>query len=212
MTQNSSSRKKSELALYSGCCQCLGFLSELTAIHTAIDEPERSVPENDSDVSLRLRKAYFHITAVLCWPIDTLIVHVMGPDIRTAQRHLDPIVSEFLHDASSGEGPDAERRSRKASTSLLGAVCHPTPQILIHSRHVGGLAPQDPIPCLAALLVMLAALVVNYCTALQALAARMAIGNLPVLADVQLRIQDMMVSVSAKDFLKALDEDDPLED
>ena len=194
MTERSSPLRGVELDLYSGCRRWLVLLSELVAKHTKIDAPERRPCDVDADISLRLRKSYFHINAIIAWPVDTLIIHVMGPDIRTAQRQLDPIVSDFLQNPSSATRIRVPRTSHTSSRSLLGSVSHPTPQTLIHPRHLGGLDHAETIPCLAVLFHSLAELTLNYSTALGALADRLDRGDMQELADILARAKDEIAS------------------
>ena len=113
MTEGSSPRSELQHALYSGCRQWLVLLSEFVAMHTTIDAPAQQASDVNTDISFRLRKAYFHVDAILAWPIDTLIVHVMGPEIRTALRYLEPIVSEFLQDSVQRQRSDRTARASR---------------------------------------------------------------------------------------------------
>lgn len=90
------SRQEAVRRLYSDCNAELGCLRKLNAIHLTIDYPERTGTNSETELVLRLRKVFFHIRAVTNWPVDTDILHVMGPDIRAAMEHLDPIVVENM--------------------------------------------------------------------------------------------------------------------
>ncbi len=115
--------------LGSRCHRLKQVLSELTALHIRIDLPERQL-NPDSETALRLRKAYYHIRAVVGWPVDTLILHVVGPDVRAAQSHLYPIVSRFLHEPTDAGSTTSARRNHKSSRTQLVAFSHPSPQVL----------------------------------------------------------------------------------
>ena len=195
MTEPSPQPVDAAAALHAGCRRWVVLLSELTALHVAIDTPERQAAAADEGISLRLRKAYFHVVAVLDWPIDTLIVHVMGPEIRTAMRHLTPIVSEFLDDPTSAESTRTSERPGEASRRLLDAVSHPTPQVLIHPRHLGGLAHAEPGPCFTLLYGLLADLTFSYATALGALAERLNDSRVQDVTAIIVRCGEEMASV-----------------
>ena len=195
MTAPSPQPADAVVALHAGCRRWLALLSELTALHVAIDTPERQPGGTDEDIPLRLRKAYFHVVAVLDWPIDTLIVHVMGPEIRTAMRHLTPIVSGFMHDPTSTEATRTSQRPVEASRKLLDAVSHPTPQILIHPRHLGGLGHTEPGPCFTSLYGLLADLTFSYAVALGALADRLEAPSGPDITDIIVRCGEEIASV-----------------
>ena len=122
------------LDLGSRCRRLIQVLSELTQLHIRIDQPEGQ-PNPETDTALRLRKAFHHIRAVTSWPVDTLILHAMGPDIRTAQAHLHPIISEHLDDSANAPNTAFAHRNRE----LLEALSHPTPQVLIRPKSVSGL-------------------------------------------------------------------------
>lgn len=147
------------------CRRLMQILGELTELHTRVDPPERQ-STSETETVLRLRKAYHHIRAVTGWPVDTLILHAMGPDIRTAQAHLRPIVAEFLDDSDDSGSAASVRRNRESNRELLEAICHPTPQVLTKPKHLGGLAPGGHVMSLATLFVVLAELSCNYNTAL----------------------------------------------
>ena len=195
MTEPSPQPVDAVAALHAGCRRWLVLLSELTVLHVAIDTPERQAAAADEGISLRLRKAYFHVAAVLDWPIDTLIVHVMGPEIRTAMRHLTPIVSEFLYDLTSTGATRTSQRPAEASRRLLDAVSHPTPQVLIHPRHLGGLAHAEPGPCLTLLYGLLADLTFSYATALGALAERLNDSKMQDITAIIVRCGEELASV-----------------
>ena len=195
MTEPSPQPVDAVAALHAGCCRWVVLLSELTALHVAIDTPERQAAAADEGLSLRLRKAYFHVVAVLDWPIDTLIVHVMGPEIRTAMRHLAPIVSEFLYDPTSSGATRTFERPGEASRRLLETVSHPTPQVLIHPRHLGGLAHAEPGPCFTLLYGLLADLTFSYATALGALAERLNDSKMQDITAIIVRCGEELASV-----------------
>lgn len=211
MTEGSSPRSELQHALYSGCRQWLVLLSEFVAMHTTIDAPAQQASDVNTDISFRLRKAYFHVDAILAWPIDTLIVHVMGPEIRTALRYLEPIVSEFLQDSSSANGAIAQLERRETSSTLLNVLVHPTTQTLIRSRYRGGLAPGESILCLAELYGLLAKLTINYGVALEALADQFGRGATQELADIMAQVSDEMASAPLNELRECLDLGDSAE-
>ena len=189
------------MELASRCQRLMQALSKLTRLHAQIDQPEQLT---DRDVTaLRLRKAYSHVKAVIGWPVDTLILHAMGPDIRAAQSHLHPIVSQFLYGSDDGDDATSARDSVKFSRPLLEAFSHPSPQVLIRRRHQGGLAPGSVIECLATLAILLAELAGNYCTALCALAQELGNGDSAALLEVLQRIGNEIDSMPSYDVLEA---------
>lgn len=146
-------------------------------MHVEIDPAERQASTTDEEIALRLRKAYFHIAAVLDLPFDTPIdgqvLHFVGPDIRTAMRHLTPIASRYIQDQIGVEATRTARQRRELTRRLLDACSHPTPQTLILPRHLGGLDHADPDAILAQLHDLLATLTLTYVEGLSALADRL---------------------------------------
>lgn len=199
---HSTAQDQVALELASSCHRLKQILIDLIELHAQIDQPEQIT---DRDLTaLRLRKAYHHIRAVIGWPVDTLILHAMGPDIRAAQSHLYPIVSQYLHESNGGNEPATARGNLEFSRTLLEAFSHPSPQVLIRRRHQGGLAPGYIIECLATLAILLAELTDNYCTALGALAQELGNGDSAALLEVFQRIGNEIDSIPIADDLEAL--------
>ena len=175
------------VGLASSCYRLKQILSELTELHVRIDQPERQ-PGLHADTALRLRKAYHHIRAIIGWPVDTLILHAMGPDIRAAQSHLYPIVISFLHEPGYPDDLAPVRGNFELSRELLDAFSHPSPQVLLRPRHLGGLEPGSVIERMATLFRLLGELALNYCTALDALANELGNGDSTELIEMSQRI------------------------
>ena len=207
MSGLSTAQNQVAIELGSRCHRLKQILSELSELHVQIDRPERQ-PDLDADTALRLRKAYHHIRAVIGWPVDTLILHAMGPDIRTAQSHLYPIVTRFLHEPTTIGDTDPVRGNFEFSRKLLEAFSHPSPQVLIRSRHQGGLAPGSVIECLTTLFKLLAELAVNYYSALEALAHDLGNGDSAALHEVFQRIHDEIEPAPIDDILEAITSND----
>ena len=194
------------IELGSRCRRLIQVLSELAALHTRVDRPEHSDPV--AETALRLRKAYHHIRAVIGWPVNDLILHAMGPDVRSAQAHLRPIVAEFLDEPSRAGRPDAVRPSRDSNRKLLEALCHPSPQVLIRPQHRGGLAPGGHVMNLATVFLLLAELACNYNTALGALTQALDSGETSTLLDLMQRAQVEIDSAPIDQLVESLNAQD----
>lgn len=156
------SRQEAVEHLHSYCTEALECLRKLNGIHLAIDYPERTVSKSEPECVLRLRKVYFHVRAVTFWTVDTDILHVMAPDIRAARKHLEPIVAEKMHRDPSHSVLTERRKYAARKEKLLSRFAHPTPQILIQPRDVGGLGKADAILCLCQLSERLIGVVADY--------------------------------------------------
>ena len=157
-----SSRREAEVWLRSSCERRLGYLKELSAIHLAIDEPKSTIVTSKPEYLLRLRKACFHIRAITSWAVDPDALHVMGPDIRTARKYLEPIVKEQLYDGRSDLELAQQRTFMKRGEQQLIFFSHPTPVTLIQSRDRGGLGKPSTVSVFLKLYMMLSELVVGY--------------------------------------------------
>lgn len=142
-----SSRREAEKWLHAACERCIGYLSELNAIHLAIDGPERAAATSEAEFVLHLRKAYFHVQAITSWTVATDVLHVMGPDIRAASEHLAPVVVRHLY-GDDKAGLEKRRGHVAKQKRRLVRLSHPTSVILIQPRHLGGFGKTDTIVCL----------------------------------------------------------------
>ena len=157
-----SSRQEAEEVLYSACKQCLRNLQELNTIHMAIDYPGRVVASTEPEYIFRLRKVLFHVQAIISWPVDTDILHVMGPDIRAARKQLGPMVNDQSYSGNAKVSSPRRHKNFDRGMDKLARFSHPTPAILIHARDIGGLGRANSIVCLYELYIWLCLMVTEY--------------------------------------------------
>ena len=206
MTTNQiSSRKEAEEILHARCERCVGYLSELLAIHLAMDCPTRRPIPSEAESVLRLRKVFFHILALTSWGVDTEVIHVMAPDIRAAKEQLEPIVLGQSSDENDIVDHAMQRRTFSDRNAQLAPFSHPTPAILIFSRDVGGLGEGDAILILSNLNLLLAELVVDYCMGLGVVADALYPSKQSEILDVMNRSGEDFGSLSVKEFLPFVD-------
>lgn len=157
--------------LLSACKATIEFLREMNATHLAIDHSESVLTDSEHESVLPLRKASLHIQAITSWPVDTDILHVMGPDIRAASEQLEPSVQKHVYSDSEESVLIAGRRYISKRDQYLEVFSHPTPQVLIRPQHVGGLGRVDVIVPLYKLYELLNGLVCDYGSGLAVLVA-----------------------------------------
>ena len=165
-----SSRREAELWLRSSCERYLGYLKELSAIHLAIDKPKGTIATSESEYVLRLRKACFHIQAITSWIVDSDALHVMGPDIRTARKYLEPMVKEQMYSDRGNRELARQHRYLQEEERQLIFFSHPTPVTLIQSRDRGGLGRPSTVSVFLKLWMMLGELVAGYSLGLEVMA------------------------------------------
>lgn len=153
----------------------LNKLRELIRIHQSIDEPSRSIGEDESDWICRLRKICLHARAIDGWEIDDIdITHVMAPELRAAYVQMDEvwkcIPPEFKRqyglDVMDGDYWGNEKRS-----GLLAIYDHPTPlNLIIGPTALGAFYSGNPDTNYLQLALWLGLLVLGYGGALTYLA------------------------------------------
>ena len=149
----SSSRKAASVLLRSRVEQCVADLRALNGLHIELDCPEHQAHEIQNQITLPLRKVYFHVRAITCWPINDQTLHLVAPDARAAQWQLRPLVQEILQ-CNQKDGLFIEK--------LLALFCHPTPGQLIQPVDAGGFGETDESVYFAKLYMILAMLIVDY--------------------------------------------------
>ena len=149
----SSSRKAAVVPLRSRVEQCVADLRALNGLHIELDRPEHQVHETQNTIILPLRKVYFHLRAITCWPINDQTLHLVAPDARAAQWQLRPLVREILQ---------SDQKDVLFIEKLLALFCHPTPVQLIHSVDAGGFRETDESIYFARLYMVMAGLIADY--------------------------------------------------
>ena len=155
------SRPEAEECLHSACEQSIRHLNELSALHLAIDPPERTPNKSEAECVLRLRKVCLHVRAITSWDISADVLHVMAPDIRAAREQLYAIVLKF-YDGYKDADISKLRRYWAEKEKDLALFSHPTAMALVQGRDVGGFGKADNIVCLHKLYELLAGLVCDY--------------------------------------------------
>ena len=92
--------------LSSGCEQCISCLKDLLRVHIEMDPADRVICLDDEEIVYRLRKVLLHVKAITGWQLDTEVMHVLAPELRTANEQIDLVwkklpkeeLSEFLAD------------------------------------------------------------------------------------------------------------------
>ena len=67
-----------------GCEQCISCLNELVRVHFEMDPADRLIRTDDEEIVYRLRKVLLHVKAITGWQLDTEVMHVLAPELRTA--------------------------------------------------------------------------------------------------------------------------------
>ena len=132
--------------LRSGCEQCISCLKDLLRVHFEMDPADRAVCTDDEEIVYRLRKVLLHVKAITSWQLDTEVMHVLAPELRTAYEQIESVwkklpkeeLSEYLADDEKSVvgGRDKLFKSEKA---ILSSFIHPTPQRLVLGKELGGL-------------------------------------------------------------------------
>ena len=157
-----SSRREAEEWLRSSCELRLAYLKELIAINLAIDEPKSTTTTSKPEHLLRLRKVCFHIRTITSCAVDSDALHVMGPDIRTARKYLEPMVKAHLYDGLGDHDLARQHRYLKGEENQLIFFSHPTPMTLIQARDRGGFGGPTIVSVFLKLYMMLSELAAGY--------------------------------------------------
>ena len=208
------SRHEAEEILYSTCKLFLGHLSELNTIHLSMDYPRRKVANSEPESILRLRKVFFHVQAIISWPVDTDILHVMGPDIRAAREQLKHVVDDKTHERHNNSNLTKRLKNPGSAADELSNFSHPNAVLLLQSQDVGGLGNSDPILCLLKLYIWLGVMVVEYGLGLGFVAELLDGSKQPDILAVINRVRAESTLVNPKEILQfadASDQEDRLE-
>ena len=159
--------------LRSGCEQCISCLKDLLCVHLEMDPADRAICAGDEEIVYRLRKVLLHVKAITSWQLDTEVMHVLAPELRTAGEQLELVwkklpreeLSEYLADDGKSVvgGRDKLFKSEK---DILSSYIHPTPQKLILGKELGGLRKADEVRCFVNLFTLLNDLVFRYSVSL----------------------------------------------
>ena len=208
------SRQEAEEIMYSTCKLFLGHLSELNTIHLSMDYPRRKVANSEPESVLRLRKVFYHVQAIISWPVDTDILHVMGPDLRAAREQLKHVVGDQAHDRHNNSNLTKRLKNLGSAADDLSNFSHPNAVLLVQSRDVGGLGNLYPILCLLKLYVWLGVMVVEYGLGLSFVAEVLDRSKQPDILAVINRVRAESTLVNPKEilqFAEASDQQDRLE-
>ena len=201
MTAKIQTRSDAIERLHSGCENLIQLLKELQAIHVEIDKPDRVVGESDESHALRLRKVLFHVRAVTYWTVSADVLHVMAPEIRTANRQLRPLVDAF-HDGVGANRKDTINQGFRQLQNDLSPFIHPTPIVLTFGTHLGGLGKSDEIGCLTNLFTQIAGLANNYTIGLITIAEVLGSTRLDDLRDVICRVTNEITALPPAELLE----------
>ena len=155
--------------LRSGCEQCISCLKDILRVHFEMDPADRAICTDDEEIVYRLRKVLLHVKAITSWQLDTEVMHVLAPELRTAYEQIESVwkklpkeeLSEYLADDEKSVvgGRDKLFKSEKA---ILSSFIHPTPQRLVLGKELGGLGTPDEVRYFVNLFTLLGSLVFRY--------------------------------------------------
>ncbi len=192
--------------LRSGCEQCISCLEDLLRVHFEMDPADRVIYQDDEEIVYRLRKVLLHVKAITGWQLDTEVMHVLAPELRSATEQIDLVwkklpreeLLEFLADdgKSVAGGRDKVFKSGK---EILSTYIHPTPQRLIHRKELGGLGRPDEVRCFINLIMSLSGLVFRYGVSLDFMSQLLCDRKDSSIETVMLKVTDVMGSISLAD-------------
>ena len=155
--------------LRSGCEQCIACLKELVRVQLEMDPHDRAICADDEEIVYRLRKVLIHVKAITSWQLDSEVMHVLAPELRTADEQIELVwkklpreeSSEYLSDGGKSVigGRDKLLKSEK---EILSSYVHPTPQKLRLGKELGGLGKADEVRYFINLFGLLTGLVFRY--------------------------------------------------
>ena len=202
-------REEAVERLRSGCEQCIECLKELIRVHFEMDPYDRAICADDEEIVYRLRKVLLHVKAIAGWQLDTMVMHVLAPEIRTADEQIDLVwkklpreeLSEYLSDNGKSVvgGRDKTFKSGKA---VLSSYIHPTPQRLLLGKELGGLGKPDEVRCFIDLFMLLTGLVFRYGVSLGFMSRLLSGGKEGSIAAVMSKATEAMGSLSPADCLR----------
>ena len=152
-----------------GCEQCIVCLKDFLGVHFELNPADRMICADDEEIVYRLRKVLLHVKAIVGWQLDTEVMHVLAPEIRTAHEQIDRVwkklpreqLSEYLSDDGNSVVGGRDK-TFKSGKEVLSSYIHPTPQKLRLGKELGGLGKPDEVRCLVNLFMLLSGLVFRY--------------------------------------------------
>ena len=195
--------------LRSGCEQCISCLNELVRVHLEMDPADRLIRADDEEIVYRLRKVLLHVKAITGWQLDTEVMHVLAPELRTAEEQMDLIwkklpnedLSEYLSD--DGKSVVGGRdKTFKSGKEILSSYIHPTPQKLILGKEVGGLGGLDEVQSFINLFTLLSGLVFRYGVSLGFMCQLLSVKKEGPITSVLLKMTEAMGAISAAECLR----------
>ncbi len=195
--------------LRSGSERCISCLNELLHVHFEMDPADRVIRTDDEEIVYRLRKVLLHVKAITGWQLGTEVMHVLAPELRTADEQIDLVwkklpkeeLSAYLSD--DGKSVVGGRdRAFKSEKELLSSYIHPTPQRLGLGKALGGLGRPDEVHCLVNLFVSLSGLVFRYGVSLGFMSQLLNGRKEGSIASVLLKVTETMSAISAADCLR----------
>ena len=195
--------------LRSGCEQCISCLKELIRVQFEMDPHDRAIRADDEEIVYRLRKVLLHVRAITNWQLDTEVLHVLAPELRTANEQIELIwkklpreqLSEYL--ADDGKSVVGGRdKLFKPEKEILSSFIHPTPQRLRIGRELGGLGRLDEVRCFINLFMLLDSLVFRYGISLAFLSQLLSSRKEGAIASVMTKVTEELRSISPADCLR----------
>ena len=195
--------------LRSGCEQCISCLKELIRVHFEMDPYDRSIRPDDEEIVYRLRKVLLHVKAITSWQLDTEVMHVLAPELRTADEQIElvwkKLPREQLAEYLVGDAKNAvEGRDKlfKSGKEILSSYIHPTPQRLILGKELGGLGRPDEVRCYVGMFMLLSSLVFRYGISLAFLSQLLSSRKEVAIASAMTKVTEELRSISPADCLR----------
>ena len=195
--------------LRSGCEQCIACLKELVRVQFEMDPHDRAIRADDEEIVYRLRKVLLHVKAITGWQLDTEVMHVLAPELRTADEQIELIwkklpreqLTEYL--ADDGKSVVGGRdKLFKSDKEILSSYIHPTPQRLRLGKELGGLGSPDEVRCFVNLFTLLGSLVFRYAVSLAFLSQLLSGRKEGSIASVMMKVKEELGSISQADCLR----------
>ena len=151
----------------------------------------------------RLRKVLLHVKAITGWQLDTEVMHVLAPELRTADEQIELIwkklpreqLTEYL--ADDGKSVVGGRdKLFKSDKEILSSYIHPTPQRLRLGKELGGLGSPDEVRCFVNLFTLLGSLVFRYAVSLAFLSQLLSGRKEGSIASVMMKVKEELGSIS----------------
>lgn len=195
--------------LRSGCERCISCLEELIRFQLEMDPHDRVIRPDDEEIVYRLRKVLVHVKAITGWQLDTEVMHVLAPELRTADEQIELIwkkvpreqLTEYMADGGKSivGGRDKLFKSGK---EILSSCIHPTPQRLFYGKELGGFGSTDEVRYYANMFTLLGSLVFRYGISLAFLSQLLGGSKEGSIASVLMKATEELDSISPADCLR----------